>query len=180
METTHDQAKQTNIPSVNTPHGLYYSRGLKGKQVEFSTVCHSKFPFCQMTRTPHAGWQQAVWLPSFSLWHKMPAFGKWLPLAPPHGKSSSRSQRRSELIHLKQSRISCSLCICKAAYANCHILWFVIMHWTLLAMLYLEKHPLMPTGIGSLQANLKEKCTGLMEADVLQQSRATASFSLQN
>lgn len=50
---------------------------------------------------PHAGWQQAVLLPSFSLWHKMPVFGKWLPLAPPHGTSSSQSQQKSELIHLK-------------------------------------------------------------------------------
>lgn len=48
------------------------------------------------------------------------------------------------------------------------------MHWTLLATLYLEKHPLMPTGTGSLQANLKEKGTGLIGADVLWQHGDTA------
>lgn len=106
LEATHSQEwnRPPNIPSMNTPHGLYYSQGLKGKQVEFSTVCHSRFPFCQMTRIPHGGWQQAVWLPSFSLWHRMPVFGKWLPLAPPYGKSNSQSQQRSELIHLKQKK----------------------------------------------------------------------------
>lgn len=109
-----------NIPSVSTPHGLYYSQGLKGKRVEFSTVCHSRFLFCQMTRIPHAGWPQAAWLPSFSLWHKMPAFGKWLPLAPPHGKSSSQSQQRSELIHLKQNNFMFSLYLQGSLYKLPH------------------------------------------------------------
>lgn len=86
---------------MNIPHGLYYNQGLREKRVEFSTVCHSTFLFSQMTGIPHAGWQQAASLPSFSLWHRMPVFGKWLPLAQPYGKSSSQSQQKSELIHLE-------------------------------------------------------------------------------
>lgn len=163
MQTTHAPMKQPNLPSVNTPHGLYYSQGLKEKQVEFSTVCHSRFLFCQMTRIPHAGWQQAVWLLSFSLWHKMPVFGKWLPLEPPHGKSSSQSQQRSELIHLKQNKISFFLCICKATEANCDMLkqtamCTVIRHQALLAMLHtLNKHLLMLVGVRSPWGKPKRK-----------------------
>lgn len=91
---------QEHLPLVNTPHGLYYSQGWRGKLVEFLVACHSMSLSSQMIVTPHVSLPQAVLLPSFSLWHRRPVFGKWLPLALPFGKSSSQSQQISVLIHL--------------------------------------------------------------------------------
>lgn len=89
------------LPLVSIPHELCYSRGQKEKLVEFSATFHSMYRSFQMIRIPHVNQPQAVLLPSFSLWHRRPVFGKWLPLALPFGKSSSQSQQISELIHLE-------------------------------------------------------------------------------
>lgn len=92
------------IPLVNIPHELCYSRGQREKLVEFSATFHSRYLSFQMIRIPHVSQPQAVLLPSFSLWHRRPVFGKWLPLALPFGKSSFQSQQISELIHLEKKK----------------------------------------------------------------------------
>lgn len=61
----------------------------------------SMFLSCQKTETRHECWPPAAWSPSFSLWHKRSAFGRWQPLARPCARNSSRSLRRSESVLLQ-------------------------------------------------------------------------------
>lgn len=91
-------------PWGNTPLEWCCSPGWKVTQVGSSASCHSRFQFCPRTETVLSSWPPAAWPPSSSLWHRRSGSGKWLPLAPPYGTSSSQSLQRSGLTLLESWR----------------------------------------------------------------------------
>lgn len=91
-------------PWGSTPLWWCCSPGWRARLAGSSASCRSRSPFCPRTETLPAGWPPAAWPPSSSLWHRRSGFGKWLPLEPPCGTSSSQSLQRSGSTLLESSR----------------------------------------------------------------------------